>query len=148
MLSSSPTFFSLCFAQIVGSTSYRKHESHLHPFMGRLESESRTKNKSPGESRSKKKKKFMHCYDFYQIKLYVFNKFSYILYKLQSLLRFLQWKLGRDQKYSLSGGCKRNFNYGTCIKYSDLEQCQSRFSLSKFLINVSTFLIFYVYWIK
>ena len=35
--------------------------------------------------------------------------------------------------------------YGTCIKYPDLEQCQSHFSLFKFLINVSTFLIS---WIK
>ena len=53
----------------------------------------------------------------------------------------LQWKLWRGQKYSLSGDCKRNVNYGTCIKYLDWEQCQSRFSLFKFLINVSTFLI-------
>ena len=45
--------------------------------------------------------------------------------------------LGRDQKYSLSGDCKRNVNYGTCIKYPDLDQCHSRFSLFKFLINVS-----------
>ena len=51
----------------------------------------------------------------------------------------------RDQKYSLSGDYKRNVNYGTCIKYPDLEQCQSHFSLFKFLINVSTFLIS---WIK
>ena len=86
----------------------------------------------------------MHGYDFYQINLYVFNKF-HIFYKLQWLLRSLQWKLGRDQKYSLSGDYKRNVNYGTCIKYPDLEQCQSRFSLFKFLINVSTFLIS---WIK
>jgi len=57
----------------------------------------------------------------------------------------LQWKLGRDQKYSLSGDCKRNAQYGTRIKYPDLEQCQSRFSLFKFVINVSTFLIS---WIK
>ena len=35
--------------------------------------------------------------------------------------------------------------YGTCIKYPNLEQCQSHFSLFKFLINVSTFLIS---WIK
>jgi hypothetical protein len=57
----------------------------------------------------------------------------------------LQWKLGRDQTYSLSGDCKRNAQYGTCIKYPDLEQCQSRFSLFKFVINVSTILIS---WIK
>ena len=87
---------------------------------------------------------WMHGYDFYQINLYVFNKF-HIFYKLQWLLRSLQWKLGRDQKYSLSGNCKRNVNYGTCITYPDLEQCQSRFSLFKFLINVSKFLIS---WIK
>ena len=87
----------------------------------------------------------MHFYDFYQINLYVFNQFQIYFYKLQWLLRSLQWKLGIDQKYSLSGDYKRNVNYGTCIKYPDLEQCQSRFSLFKFLINVSTFLIS---WIK
>ena len=53
--------------------------------------------------------------------------------------------LGRDQKYSSSGDCKRNVNYGTRIKYPNLEQCQSCFSLFKFFINVSTFLIS---WIK
>ena len=57
----------------------------------------------------------------------------------------LQWKLGRDQKYSLSGDCKRNAQNETCIKYPDLEPCQSRFSLFKFVINVSTCLIS---WIK
>jgi hypothetical protein len=91
---------------------------------------------------------WMHGYDFYQINLYVFNKF-HIFYKLQWLLRSLQWKLGRDQKYSLSGNCKRNVNYGTCITYPDLEQCQSRFSLNHafkyhFVLLDSSGLLFFV----
>ena len=45
---------------------------------------------------------------------------------------------------------ERNIRYRAIVKgmsitgYADLEQCQSRFSLFKFLINVSTFLISWI----
>jgi hypothetical protein len=52
---------------------------------------------------------FNKIYTFYN-KNIIYREISNIFYKLQWLLRSLQWKLERDQKYSLSGDCKRKFN--------------------------------------
>jgi hypothetical protein len=56
----------------------------------------------------------MHFYDFYQINLYVFNKFQIYFINYSGFLV----EIGVHQKYPLLGDCKRNVNYETRMKNS------------------------------